>query len=120
MQEATAAAPAVLSSVAVGMSVLAVLAWSAIAATAAWGLTLRRAARTIAVMRRDSEREMQHWKDLATRERSRSIQLHRELVSYSDGCRQGREDVASIVPLLQAALSHHQSLPHTGTEDASP
>jgi hypothetical protein len=102
------------------MSVLTVIAWSAIAATIAWGLTLRWAARLIAAMRRDSEREVQYWKDLATRERTRSIQLHRELVSFSDGCRQGREDVASIVPLLQAALSHQHSLPRTGTEDASP
>jgi hypothetical protein len=100
------------------MSVLIIIAWSVIAATAAWGLTLRRAARIIAAMRRDSEREVQYWKDLASRERTRSIQLHRELVSFSDGCRQGREDVASIVPLLQAALTHQQSLPRTGTEDA--
>ncbi len=107
-----------VSTVAIAMSVLTVIAWSAIAATAAWGLALRRAARVIAAMRRDSERETQYWKDLATRERSRSIQLHRELVSYSDGCRQGREDVASIVPLLQAALSHQQSLPPTGTDDS--
>jgi hypothetical protein len=103
----------------VGMNVLTILAWSAIAGTAAWGLTLRRAARLIASMRRDSEREVQYWKDLANRERTRSIQLHRELVSFSEGCRQGREDVASIVPLLQAALSQ-QSLARTATDEPAP
>jgi hypothetical protein len=52
------------------------------------GVTLRRAVATIAALRSDSEREITHW---------------RELISWSDGCRQGREDVASIVPLLPAA-----------------
>ena len=85
------------------MNVLAIIGWSVIAATVAWGLTLRRAAATMAAMRADSEREIAHWRELAVRERSRSIQLRRELVSWSDGNRQGREDVASIVPLLLAA-----------------
>lgn len=85
------------------MTVLTIIGWSVIAATVAWGLTLWRAAATMAAQRADSEREIAYWKELAVRERSRSIQLRRELVSWSDGCRQGREDVASIVPLLLAA-----------------
>jgi hypothetical protein len=67
-------------------------------------------------LRADHERELRHWQDQAARERTRSIQLHRELASYSDGCRQGRQDVASIVPLLQAALTQQASLQQTGTD----
>jgi hypothetical protein len=85
------------------VTVLTIIGWSVIAATVAWGITLRRAAAAIAALRAETEREITHWRELATRERSRSVQLHRELLSWSDGCRQGRQDVASIVPLLLAA-----------------
>jgi hypothetical protein len=98
------------------VSVLTIIGWSVIAATAAWGITLRRAAAAIAAVRADAEREITHWRDLATRERSRSVQLHRELVSWSDGCRQGREDVASIVPLLLAAQGQSPSRSAADTE----
>jgi hypothetical protein len=91
------------------VSVLTIIGWSVIAATAAWGVTLRRAGAAIAALRADTEREITHWRELATRERSRSVQLHRELLSWSDGCRQGREDVASIVPLLLAAQGQQPS-----------
>jgi hypothetical protein len=97
------------------MTVLTIIGWSLMSATAAWGLTLRRASAAMAAQRADHERELRHWQDLAARERSRAIQLHRELASYSDGCRQGRADVASIVPLLQAALTQ-QPLQQTGTD----
>jgi hypothetical protein len=93
------------------VSVLTIIGWSVIAATAAWGITLRRAAAAIAALRADSEREITHWRDLAVRERSRAVQLHRELASWSDGCRQGRADVASIVPLLLAAQGQPPSRP---------
>jgi hypothetical protein len=93
------------------VTVLTIIGWSVIAATVAWGITLRRAAAAIAALRAETEREITHWRELATRERSRSVQLHRELISWSDGCRQGREDVASIVPLLLAAQGQPPSGP---------
>ena len=101
------------------MTVLTIIGWSVIAATVAWGLTLRRAAATMAALRADSEREIAYWRELAERERSRSIQLRRELVSWSDGCRQGREDVASIVPLLLAAQGQSPR-PQAPAEDSEP
>jgi hypothetical protein len=40
-------------------------------------------------------------------------------ISWSDGCRQGREDVASIVPLLLAAQGQQPSRP-TATDAGQP
>ena len=85
------------------MNVLGILGWSVIAATLAWGLTLRHASATIAAVRAEAEREIRHWAALAARERTRAVQLERELERWCEGCRQGREDVASIVPMLLAA-----------------
>ena len=48
----------------------------------------------------------------------RAAQLERELASWSAGCRQGREDVVSIVPMLLAARGQQQCLCQTGTESS--
>jgi hypothetical protein len=101
------------------MSVLTIICWSLIAATVAWGLTLRRAAASIARLRADTEREIRHWQAHAARERSRAVQLERELARWSDGCRQGREDVVSIMPMLLAAQGHQACLHQTGTDTVS-
>jgi hypothetical protein len=101
------------------VSTLAIIGWSVIAATFAWGLTLRRAAVTAAMLRDDADCEIRHWRALAERERSRANQLERELARWSDGCRQGREDVVSIMPMLLAAQGHHGCLPQTATDNSS-
>jgi len=98
------------------MTTLEIVGWSVIAATFAWGLTLRRAAAMIAALRADTQREIRHWQDQAARARLRAAQLERELASWSAGCRQGREDVVSIVPTLLAASSHRACMCQTGTE----
>ncbi|HEY6480645.1 MAG TPA: hypothetical protein VIZ00_11480 [Streptosporangiaceae bacterium] len=100
------------------MSVLGILGWSVIAATLAWGLTLRRAGAAIAALRADADREIRHWSSLATRERTRAMQLERELERWSEGCRQGREDVVSIVPMLLAAQGRPACLCRPGTDIA--
>jgi hypothetical protein len=100
------------------MNVLSILGWSVIAATLAWGLTLRHASATIAALRADAEREVRHWSALATRERTRAIQLERELERWCEGCRQGREDVASIVPMLLAAQGRPACLCQPGADIA--
>ncbi|HUZ24036.1 MAG TPA: hypothetical protein VMV07_09755 [Streptosporangiaceae bacterium] len=101
------------------MNVLTIICWSVVAATVAWGLTLRRAAAAIAILRLDTEREIRHWQDQAARARSRAVQLERELVRWSDGCRQGREDVVNMVPMLLAAHGHQPCLCQTGTDGGS-
>jgi hypothetical protein len=88
------------------MTVLWIILWSAIAATVAWGLTLRGAAAATAAEREAAQREIRQWQDRAVRARLRADQLERELASFSEGCRQGREDVLSIVPMLLAANGH--------------
>jgi hypothetical protein len=100
------------------MNVLGILGWSVIAATLAWGLTLRHAGATMAARRADAEREIRHWAALAARERTRAVQLERELERWSDGCRQGREDVASIVPMLLAAQGRPACLCQPGADIA--
>lgn len=95
------------------MSVLTTICWCAIAATVAWGLTLRRATATIAQIRASTQRETRLWQDEAARARTRAAQLERERAMWSDGCRQGREDVVSIMPALLAAQARDVCLCQT-------
>jgi hypothetical protein len=68
---------------------LAIILWSAIAATVAWRLAIRRSAAAMAVMRAQAEQEIRHWQDRASRERLRAGQLERELASWSEGVARG-------------------------------
>jgi hypothetical protein len=94
------------------MNVLTTICWCAIAATTAWGLTLRRATATIAEARDSHRRDVRRWQDEAARARTRAAQLERELAMWSDGCRQGREDVVSMMPVLLAAQARDACLCH--------
>lgn len=101
------------------MTALTIILWSAISATLIWGITLRRANAAMAAERAAAAREVRHWQDAAGRARARADQLERELASWSEGCRQGREDVVSIMPMLLAAHGQHTCLPQTGTDGAT-
>lgn len=101
------------------MTALTVIFWSAISATLVWGIALRRAGAAIEAEHATATHEVRHWQDQAARARARADQLERELASWSDGCRQGREDVVSIMPLLLAAQEHRPCLPQTGTDGAT-
>ena len=74
---------------------------------AAWLATARQAAIRAAAERAGTYRELRQWQERAERERSHAVHLERELTSWTEGCRQGREDVASIVPMLLAAQRAH-------------
>jgi hypothetical protein len=63
--------------------------------------------------------EIRRWQALAARERSRALQLERELARWSDGCRHGREDVVSMMPMLLAAHGHYACLPQAGADSSS-
>jgi hypothetical protein len=91
------------------MIALEIMAWSAIAATLAWGVTLRHASAMIRQLRAEASAEIQRTRAETARSRAetararvRAAQLERELASWTEGCRQGREDVMALMPLLLA------------------
>jgi len=93
------------------MTGLEILGWSLVSATATWGLMLARASAAISRIRREMLSEVRYWQDEAARAKARSAQLAQEMATWTAGCKQGREDMITIVPLLVAA---HQRLTGTG------
>ncbi len=92
------------------MSGLVVAALIIMAAVTAWGFTLARASaqhsRLRAEMTRNQEemhKEIQHWQEEAARARSHAAQIARDAASWAAGCRQGRDDVIAVMPMLIAA-----------------
>jgi hypothetical protein len=84
------------------------------AAVIAWGFTMvfvcarhSRLRDEIARIEQMARREIQHWKDEAARARSHAAQLARDNETWAAGCKQGRDDVITVVPLLLAAQEHH-------------
>jgi hypothetical protein len=47
--------------------------------------------------------EIEHWQAAAARANTKAAKATEEARMWAEGCRQGREDVISIVPLLIAA-----------------
>ena len=47
--------------------------------------------------------EIRYWQDAAARAAEKAARAAEEAKTWADGCRQGRQDVISIVPLLMAA-----------------
>jgi hypothetical protein len=96
---------------------LLITLWSLIAAAVTWWLAARHHAGALNAERAAALREIRHWQDQAGRARLRAAQLERELASFEEGCRQGREDVVSLVPTLLAAGGHQASCScHHGTD----
>jgi hypothetical protein len=93
------------------MIVLVFLVGTALGAAIAWrhgracALAEARAdmRRELAEARADMRREVTHWQDAATRATSEAARVAREAEAYKAGCKHGREDVISIMPLLVAA-----------------
>lgn len=85
------------------MTMLEILGWSLVAAAAAWGVTLCWASAAFARSRRAVDDEVRYWQSEAVRARDLVAQLKQERAVWSRGCRQGREDVIAIMPLLVAA-----------------
>jgi hypothetical protein len=82
----------------------------AMAAVVAWACTLCYASAAQSRLREETGRilekmrkEIQHWQDEALRARTRASQLERDVETWAAGCKQGRDDVITIVPLLVAA-----------------
>jgi hypothetical protein len=89
------------------MNGLMTIAWAIFAAATAWGLTLAHATATINRLQAARRKEVRHWQDEAARARAHAAQLAQDAAAWAAGCKQGREDVITIMPLLVAA---HQRL----------
>jgi hypothetical protein len=85
------------------MGVFETTAWAIIAAVAAWGFTLRRAAQHIDRLEAAHRTEVAHWKNETARARAHAAQVTQDKAVWAAGCQQGRDDVISVVPLLIAA-----------------
>jgi len=92
------------------MNPLTIAALMIMAAVTAWGFAKARAAAQhsrlraeMARIEREARREIRHWQDEAARARTHAAQIARDAANWAAGCKQGREDVATVVPLLLAA-----------------
>lgn len=85
------------------MNTLMTIAWAIIAAVAAWGLTLAHANVAIGRLQAERRKEVKHWQAEAARARAHAAQLALDSAAWTAGCKQGREDVMTIMPLLVAA-----------------
>jgi hypothetical protein len=66
-------------------------------------LAMRRAAATLAYAEAAMRKELVHWQEAAERATAEAARVGREAEAYKAGCKHGREDVISIMPLLVAA-----------------
>ena len=92
------------------MNGLTVATLMIMAAVVAWGFTTALASAHHSRLRDElaraeqrMRREVQHWKDEAARARNHAAQVERDSATWAAGCKQGREDVITVVPLLMAA-----------------
>jgi hypothetical protein len=98
------------SQLGVSVNPLTIAALMIITAVTAWGFTMVRAAAQHSRLRaeivrieREARREIRHWQDETARARTHAAQIARDAANWAAGCKQGREDVATMVPLLLAA-----------------
>ena len=80
---------------------------AAAGASIGWGAARYRARaetrRELGRARAHMRREVTHWQEAAARATAEAARIAREAEAFKDGCRHGREDVISIMPLLIAA-----------------
>jgi hypothetical protein len=100
------------------------------AAVVAWGLTTARVCASMSRIRAEMarreaamRREIQHARDEAARARSHAAQVTRDAATWAAGCKQGRDDVISVMPLLIAVRERgedtcRQHAPQEVTEHA--
>ena len=92
------------------MNDFTVAALMIMAGVTSWGFTMARASAHHSRLRaemvrieREARREIRHWQDETARARTHAAQIARDAANWAAGCKQGREDVATVVPLLLAA-----------------
>ncbi len=100
------------------MGVLTTFAWTTIAALTAWGLTWVRAATAIARLRKEMQEEIRYWQAESARAKARAAQLEKDIATWTAGCRQGRDDLVTVLPLIIAALERPTGI-HAAAEDTN-
>ena len=79
------------------------LAGFVLGAAVGWLVGRWRASAALIRVNRALAREACYWQDAAARASDRAQRAAEEAKTWADGCRQGRQEVISIVPLLMAA-----------------
>lgn len=100
------------------MDALTTIAWVTIAAVIAWGLTWARAVATISRLREETRQEVRQWQDESARAKNRAAQLAKDIATWTAGCKQGRDDLVAVLPLIIAALERPVSI-SAATEDVN-
>jgi hypothetical protein len=85
------------------MGILLTLVWLAAGAVAGWAVASARAATAASRRREQMIREIRSWQAETERYKSVADRLAQDKKSWAEGCKQGRDDVITIVPLLMAA-----------------
>ena len=92
------------------MSGLTITVWIIVTAVASWAFTMARASAhysrlrdELARVEAEAHREIQRWQDEAARARTHAAQVARDAANWAAGCKQGRDDVMTVFPLLIAA-----------------
>lgn len=98
------------------MGVLTTIAWATIAAVTVWGLTWVRAAAAISRLREEMQEEVRYWQAESARAKSHLVQLERDAVTWTAGCKQGRDDLVAVLPLIIAVLERPTRI-HATAED---
>ena len=73
----------------------------------------------MAQARAEMRREVTHWQEAAARATAEAARIAREAEAYQAGCKHGREDVISIMPLLVAAQHNGAPQARASGDDAS-
>jgi hypothetical protein len=84
------------------MTILIVLIGVGAGIPAGRWMAMRRAAATVSRAEREMRLELAHWQGAAARATAEAARVAREAEAYKAGCKHGREEVISIVPLLIA------------------
>jgi hypothetical protein len=100
------------------MDTLMTIAWATIAAVIAWGLTWARTEATISRLREQMRQEVRYWQDESARAKARTAQLAEDIASWTAGCKQGRDDLVTVLPLIIAALERPVGI-RAATEEAN-
>jgi len=89
-----------------------------IAAMTAWRLTRAHAAATISRAREQMRQEVLYWQDESARAKTRAAQLAKDIATWTAGCKQGRDDLVTVLPLIIAALERPDGI-RAASEDTN-
>jgi hypothetical protein len=85
------------------MTIFILLLGFTIGALLGWRLGRWRTYAALSATRQAMTEEIAHWQAAAARANTKAAKAAEEAKMWAEGCRQGRQDVISMVPLLIAA-----------------